>query len=408
VLYAIGTATDQFQRVGQFKRSRKEGLPGEEAALRGRKISLDFARAGASMRAANQIVMFLGPTINGIDRNIMAARNPRHLALMGGAFILIPTMILWAANSDEPWYQRLTAQQKSANWYFRVGGTAENPILAIIPKPHAWVSAFSNIPEILLNDAKRDNPDLAKDILSSLEREYFIDPTSITATDWIREIASNHDGFTDRPLVSDRLERSALPAYRYTPYTSEAAKAVAKLIPDWIPPRFRTPVAIDHAVASLTGTRGPVILNAIEAVLGTAGIIDKTPTSRSQLGDSIFIRTFIRRETGAFGEIDRFFDNAELAIQARGTYKELILQGNTKEAQKIAEEFGDLMLRVEGAQAAIGNLFTITRMVEFNKTMSPEEKQQLVDNNLRVASQIAEAYNRELDARRSRIQEKSK
>ncbi|PIW00375.1 MAG: hypothetical protein COW41_05640 [Deltaproteobacteria bacterium CG17_big_fil_post_rev_8_21_14_2_50_51_6] len=66
------------------------------------------------------------------------------------------------------------------------------------------------------------------------------------------------------------------------------------------------------------------------------------------------------------------------------------------------------MLRVEGAQAAIGNLFTITRMVEFNKTMSPEEKQQLVDNNLRVASQIAEAYNRELDARRSRIQEKSK
>lgn len=402
VLYSIASATDQFNRVGAVKGGAREGITPQQQALRGRVMSLDHARAGAAMRAINKIVMFLGPTINGVDRAVMAARNdPLRLTMLATAYLTIPSLILWAANADEEWYKELTPQQKGLNWHVRVGGTAQDPVIVPISKPHTWVTLFATTPELAMDHIhKTENPDLAKNILEGFAKDFLIDPTEITASSWATEIASNHDGFLDRPLVPQRLERAALPEYRYTPYTTETAKNVAKLIPDQIPPRFRTPIAVDHMINSLTGTRGTGLLREFERILGAAGVIERTPTSRDVWQESTFVRRFLIAEPRYTKTIDDFYNSADLARQAFGTYKEMIIQGRAGEADKIRKEYGDLMVKADGLERASGQVFAMVRMIEFNKEMKPYEKQQNIDNLMRPLAQAMAIYNEEMRQRK--------
>lgn len=409
LIYAQGMLSDQLTRVGRFKLALEEGLSGEQAAIQGRLASLDFSQAGASMRAINSIVTFLGPSMNGIDRSVLAAgRHPKKLMAAGLGFITLPSIMLWAAFSGEEWYQNLDERDKARAWWVRVGGTPSDPLLVPIPKPHAWVTAFANAPVLALEASEKDNPDLGKEILAGLAREFVVDPTEITATKWISDIAANHDGYLDAPIVPQRLERSVLPQYRFTPYTTEVAKEASRLLPDFIPERFRTPIAIEHMIGGLTGTRGDELLRLADSVLGTLGLVEKSPTSRDQFMDSRFVRTFFRTGPQFRAPINEFFDNASFSRQLIGTQKELILQGDVVEANKINQAYGPLMLNMQNAEQGMGTIFKMIRMVEFNDTIPIEEKQQLVDQYMKLASENAKIANSLFDEARKRQKELDK
>ena len=398
-MYSIGATADQFNRAAAAKKAFAAGKSGETGALRGRKVSLDFSQAGASMYSWNQIVAFLGPTINGIDRAVLAARSPAHLAVVGMTYLALPSIMLWAANADQEWYKGLTASEKARNWYFRIGGSEDNPVLARVPKPHAWAALFSTTPEYILDDMhKKRNPNLAKDMLAAWEREWIPQLGELSAVTPFTEVAANHSGFLDRPIVSKRLEENVLPQFRYTPYTSETAKAAARLMPDFVPERFRTPIAIDHLIGAFTNTQGRSILSIAEGILGSAGIIEKTPTSRSQLANSAVIRSFLEEGPRFRATLDEFYQRVDRANQVNGTYKELIRQGDIAEAQKLVDKYGAQMVKAQQVEVAVGSIFTMVRMVEFNKTMSPEEKQQLVNQYMSFATSVADTFNQQMRA----------
>lgn len=398
-MYSIGATADQFNRAAAAKKAFAAGKSGETGALRGRKVSLDFSQAGASMYSWNQIVAFLGPTINGIDRAVLAARSPAHLAVVGMTYLTLPSIMLWAANADQEWYKGLTASEKARNWYFRIGGSENNPVLARVPKPHAWAALFSTAPEYILDNLhKKRNPNLAKDMLSAFEREWIPQLGELSAVTPFTEVAANHSGFLDRPIVSKRLEENVLPQFRYTPYTSETAKAAARLMPDFVPERFRTPIAIDHLIGAFTNTQGRSILSIAEGILGSAGIIEKTPTSRSQLANSAVIRSFLEEGPRFRATLDEFYQRVDRANQVNGTYKELIRQGDIAEAQKLVDKYGAQMVKAQQVEVAVGSIFTMVRMVEFNKTMSPEEKQQLVNQYMSFATSVADTFNQQMRA----------
>lgn len=410
-LYGVGATFDQFNRAAAFKQGVKEGLPPEVAALRGRKVSLDFAQAGASMYAWNSIMVFLGPSINGIDRARLAAMNPGHLALTATAYVMLPTLVLWAANAQEEWYQEKTSQEKARYWYFRVGGdaSAAGAKVVKIEKPHAWVSLFSTTPELVLNHIhQKSNPKLARDLLQGFEREWLPPFGEVTATQPFFDVAANHDGFLDRAIVSRRLEQTILPEFRYTPYTSETAKALSKMLPDVVPERFRTPDGLDYLVNSFTGAQGENILNATERLLADAGLIKKVKTSRAGIMDSQLVRSVLEEGSRFRGTFDEFYSNTERARQTNGTFTELVRQGRLAEAQELQQKYGAYMVKAQQIELAVGTVFTQIRMVEFNQTIPTDQKKQLVRQYTSFAASMADAFNQQMRAIESAQEEQEK
>jgi hypothetical protein len=400
-LYGVGATFDQFNRAAAFKQGVSEGLAPEQAALRGRKVSLDFAQAGASMYAWNSIMVFLGPSINGIDRARLAAMSPGHLALTAATYVALPTIVLWAVNAQEEWYQELTSSEKARFWHLRVGGDAspDGAKVMRIEKPHAWVSLFSTTPELVLNHIyKKSNPNLAKNLLEGFQREWLPPAGEITAVQPFFEVAANYDGFLDRAIVSRRLEQTVLPEFRYTPYTSETAKALSKLLPDVVPARFRTPDGIDHLVNAFTGAQGENFLNGTERILAEAGLIEKVKTSRSGFMDSPLVRSVVQEGSRYRGTFDEFYANTERARQTSGTYTELIKQGQLKEAQELQRKYGAYMVKAQQIEMAVGTIFTQIRMVEFSQAIPPDQKKQLVRQYTSFAASMAGAYNQQMRA----------
>jgi hypothetical protein len=138
--------------LGAFERALLREGEGREALIRAgwesRETAVDISRRGAKVQAANQIVAFMNATLQDTDRWIRAFREkPATTAFRVAAGITVPSILLWAAQHDEPDYQELPHWQKDLFWVVGVGkgppsevaqaaGKDSSPLFfARIPKP---------------------------------------------------------------------------------------------------------------------------------------------------------------------------------------------------------------------------------------------------------------------------------
>jgi hypothetical protein len=398
----MSTGLENSMRVGQFIRSQKAGKSDQTAALRSRDVSLDFYRMGANIRALNMVSAWLGATINGMDRAVGAfKRDPRGTAMKAAAFVTLPSILLWWANHEEDWYKGIDDWEKALFWHFNVG-TKKDPTIMRIPMPQQFGTWFGYVPTTVLDSYSKDNPDVVQDIgeeiVASLNPLTTATPVAISP---FLEIGTNHNMFTGKPLVS-RAQESVLPEYRYTPYTSDTAKQLAKLTGRYaggvVNERYRTPIAMDHYIRSWGGTTGVFAVGLVDKGVRAAQKAlgqDVVEKPEATLADIPVVKAFFTRVPAAQGHLTAFYENANRVDQIKRTIKKLEEQSKFDEADRLATQFGGLIIKTAPVRTALSEIQTVIHGVHYDPDMSAAEKRQLIDSLTYEMIDYAEFFNEE-------------
>ena len=392
---------ENASRYGQYKRSIKAGESGIVAAMRSRDVTLDFYRMGARIRALNAMGSFLGPQINSLGRAVEAFdRDPMGTTLKGVATITLPTVMLWWANHDEEWYKKQSQLQKDAFWLFKVDVPVFGDTIMRLPKPPVFGMLFGTLIERLLEAYVADNPHAWEEIGQTLNNELNPISSAVPVAGLpFYEIGANWNYFSDTPLVSQAMEESTLPEYRYTKYTSETAKQIAKSIPEFIPDRYRTPVALDHLIKTWTGGVGKYVVELADQGLYAAGVVDRPVNPTRTLSDIPFIRAFTVSDPSAnTSYIDRFYSRTDRIKQVLDTFETLAKSGQVEEADALLAQYGSSLINLSDIRSTLGDMRGTIRSIYENPEITPDEKRQLIDELYTQMNAIAKYGDEILDA----------
>ena len=242
----------------------------EQAALDSRNATIDFARAGRSMRTLNKYFRFSNAAVQDIDKSLDLMKDifvplknklatEEDKSRFGDAVlkvslgIFLPTIALFLLHKDDDWYKNATPQwQKDTSWILGEG--------IKIPKSYSFASKLIStwLEEFFL----KDEPIKAQRIFQPfLDATPSLMPTLLTP---IVEGLSNYSFFYKGALVPIKEQQKA--AYeQYGEKTSELAKwlgatelaeGLGKLLfgkSGGISPR-----KIDNAINSYTGILGSI------------------------------------------------------------------------------------------------------------------------------------------------------
>ena len=219
---------------------------------------IDYGRMGSKMEMWSRLVPFLNANIQGMDKfyrtYIGTPSSPgifvgkavtvqqaeyQHalrvsLGVRASAVAAISAGIAYAWE-DDPVYQRLTVQQRSQNWIFRVpflpsgiydmlgGGNVNVPdgmqgAWIFIPKPWEQGSIF-NLAERAVEFSNSGDPQQIVNYLKSLRYSFSVpNPLELPLIRTVEGLGSNYDDFFQRPIVSDSMKGIAphLQANEYT------------------------------------------------------------------------------------------------------------------------------------------------------------------------------------------------
>lgn len=388
-LRVLSDLAERGTRLGEFAKVAGEA-PGKEKILKGgfasREVTLDFQRIGAKTRSVNQLIAFFNANIQGQDKVIRSFKNnPLRTTAKIAAGITLPSVTLHAINRkfhddpDDPnGYSKLPRWVRDIFWNVKVGDTWWR-----FPKPFELGIIFGTGAERMVDFIMDKDPKAFDGILKTMGRGAapgFL-PTALTAP---IEAFANRSLFTERPIIPAGRER-LLPEYQYSLYTTEAAKALGKLlaqIPVVGESRHISPAIMENYVRSWTGGLGTHILNLADLALRKTGVLPDPPTPATTLADIPFIKGFVVRHPTAGAEpIQKFFDEFDKQQSAQLTVKALIREGDADEAIKVMAQTvtEGQMIKLDGIKNALITSMKTVRAIWKNPMITADEKRQLID-----------------------------
>lgn len=432
-LRMLSETIENATRVGEFKKTAgasKESM--QAAAFASREVTLDFARIGARMRAYNMITAFGNAQIQGLDRTVRAFKDrPVNTSLKVAAGITLPSILLWWANKDDQRVKDLPDWQKDLFWIIptdkwepisasdaalkpahlvRQSGDKwefNNGSIYRLPKPFELGVIFGSGVERVLDRIFNDNPEAMKGFTKSvIER---IAPNYLpTAAQPIIEQYANRSTFTDRTLIPADMEKH-LPEYQYTPYTTEAAKALGKLISAFPGMRdqavdkdsafgagaraLTTPILIENYIRGWSGGLGVYVLNIADAGLRKAGVVPDPVKPAATLADIPFVKAFaVRYPSASAQSIQDFYDEHEKSKKFFDTWMARAKEGDAEAMARIQEAGGPAMFaRLDEMKTVLSEHSKLVRDIYKNPKMQPDEKRQIIDGLYYAMIQIARA-----------------
>lgn len=309
---------EQGTRVGVFEKAKAKGLSDVQAGFVSREASTDFARIGAQMKSANQMISFLNANIQGSNRALRGwKQNPKAYTVKAIASITIPSVLLYLKNRDDPLYRELPQWDRDVFWHFRVGDTFYR-----IPKPFLEGAVFGSSVERFLGFAEGKDPHamdgLFNLIVGAASPFNELDPTSGIIPTALRPIVENATPrgwsfFRKQPLIPQSRE-NVEPYLQYGPYTSETAKFLGKAT-------NKSPAKIENLVRGYTGGLGGYALGLGDLAIQTATGFQK-PHRPYELSDVPGISGFVSRNPlVAPQSLGDFYDNLDAASKAEKSQK---------------------------------------------------------------------------------------
>lgn len=374
------------------------------AAWQSRDTAVDAARMGANMRAYNMITAFANIKLQDTDRVVRALKdNPIATITKIGGAITVPSVLLWAANHDDPRYNEIPQWQKDLFWIVM---TPDHVFR--VPKPWAMGQVFGTMPERLLQKFVDEKPDAFKD--------YFKDLWATSGPDFIPSAAApiidqfaNRSTFTNRTLIPSEQEKF-LPEYQYTPYTTELTKSLGKVIGAFpgmselkmdnsgfggTARALTSPILMENYIRGWSGTLGVYALNAVDAALRKAGALPDPPQPASTLADIPIVKAFVVRYPSASAEsIQGFYDEYARNKAYFDTFMAKAKDGDIAATQHIQEMGGPMMfVQLDGIKSVLTEHSQLIRDLYKNPDVPPEEKRQLVDQLYFSMIQVAQHGN---------------
>ncbi|WP_295356931.1 LPD38 domain-containing protein [uncultured Succiniclasticum sp.] len=340
-------------RMGEFMRARKNGKSVIEAAFDARDVTLDFSRSGTSGRKVNQVVPFFNACLQGGDklRNLFK-ENPVGTMVNLAKYIILPSLLLWGFNHDEPWYEEIDPHIRMQNWI--IGSVR-------IPKPQEAGVIFGSGTEALLDLATKNDPEAIGNWWKAFKDNLLpnILPTMFLP---ILEWQANYSFFREKPIEGNRLQR--LPAgMRYNKGTSELSKAIGANT-------GLSPVKLDNVWRDYTGTMGMIAIQSLDPVIGT-----ERNQPAKQLKERVFIRDFFLNDMNMNRTSEDFYNLVSAAQQHHAGYG---VKGKpTPAVAAINKALRDVSLKNKEIQ-----------QITDAKNISPENKRKMIDQKRKVIHKI--------------------
>ena len=186
-------------------------------------------------------------------------------------------------------------------------------------------------------------------------------------------------------IESQREQKTLLPEQRYRDGTTE----VAKLIGGVTGSAGLTPIKLDHLVRGYTGPLGVSILSMVNPILRSSEK-ERPTTKTSQLP---LIGGLFQPSEGR-GTLDAAYATMMEIQQAKGTYKEMMMSGNTEGAQQLIQGLqGDIALgSLSGTvQQKLGEFATLRRNV-LRAPLSQEQKDEVLKRIDMAQDKYANAF----------------
>lgn len=418
-LRAISELIENATRVGEHMRMTKRGATLPEASFASREVTLDFQRIGSKMRAANAIVAFMNPQLEGVDRAFRAmGTNPLRFTATVGAAITVPSIYLWAANRDDPRVKEIPRWEKDIFWIIatdnwqpvspqeaqrappgytrkRQDGQWElnKGNIYRFPKPFELGLMFGSVPERILDAWFDKNPRAFKNVFQSIQHAFIPNYVPQAASPIIEQL-SNSSLFTGRPLVPRYLE-DVMPKEQANPYTTDTAKMIGNFIskiPGMDRHSLSSPLVVENYVRAWTGGLGRHVLDLSDSVLQGSGI---TPTKISPTltnADRAIIKAFAVRfpEAGA-NSIQDFYEEFNKRSEIKKTAAYLRKTGEPQKARDLVEN--NVLATADGIKKALGAQLKLVRDTYRNPRMSPDEKRKFIDMSYLQMIKMAQTGN---------------
>lgn len=376
---------DAATRMSMYNSFLKQGLSEREATFATLE-AMNFGRRGLSPSVlyANTLIPFFNAQVQGLDvlyrawtGDMPASQRLRVKQKLQARLLWMATMTMAyaAMMQDDETYENANPDERYGNWFVPTPvGTLRVPIpfeLGLIGKA---------IPEGVYRALMSD--DKGSDIASALGTMLFRSvpgdlPTAIKAP---VELMLNKSFFTDRPIVDARLE-GLDPSEQFRPNTPEAIKLFGAM--------GLSPVQVEYAIKGFTGTLPVTMLRLLDPVLATSEV----SKPELKLEETPVIGSFFQPKD-AGGIINAAYDRVQEYQRASNTYKKMVADGRTEEAEKYLEENkADVNLAsAAGAfRQQMGEITQAERAVR-GLTLTPEEKRERLEKLRQQKIKLAKQF----------------
>ena len=382
---------EELTRVGEFtKVVEHEGGLSKDTILSGAFAARDlqdFQRMGSTIKATglNQIVAFLNANIQAQNKMVRAFREQPGLMMARSiATITIPTLMLYAANSDDPRYRELPAWQRNLFWIIPTGymntdmwskmSSEEKAdfnakhLIWRIPRAHTLGLIFGALPERALDWMYKNDPKA----FSSWARTFFSSlPNPVpTALIPLLENFGNWSMFRDRRIIP-RGKEDVAPAEQHGPFTSEAAKLAGRLV-------NYSPAKIENLLRGWFGAIGQLGLDVADvAIPGKTNV----PRPERSAADIPMLRGAIARSPGQSDTIERFYDELGRVREIKNTLDLYRRERRVDDYQSYREEHKQELLQEKGLSEVADRLSALRKQMDRirGENIPGDRKRQLLD-----------------------------
>jgi len=275
----LGETTEMAPRLGVFKRSRRVGMTGEEAAFNSRNATIDFAKMGSKMRTFNMLVPFLNARLQGTVNSFAALkRNPVKGGAVLGYTVALPTMYAYIHNTTffpEVW-DDIKQYEKDSNFIIIYGNKKDSngKYYQVIKIPKGDVGRIFGNPIENFLEWQRTNKsksfrELAMETASDIspidfsrEGKFDIGKVISGSTPPLAragaEVASNRNFYFDSPIVPMSLE-SGSAKEEYTKDTAPWIRGTAEKLSAVTKPVVGndvSPLKLQHLIQAQFGGLG--------------------------------------------------------------------------------------------------------------------------------------------------------
>jgi hypothetical protein len=252
---------EQATRVATYLRAKSQGFDSLEAALKARDVTVDFSKAGTSMKVINQVVPFSNAGVQGAANVIRTWKDEPLKALARSAPFGAVSIMTWANNQrfetgkKIPWYEYMQG------WPIQIGeGTDKDgnkfPIYVKIPKGPQGAAITLPV-EWALGTAQRQNDYSPVELLwqAGSDMVQVTSPVDTSAAGVLPPLLKTGVGlqtgkslFTNLPIVPQG-EQNRLPEQQFGKESSKVAVLLGQ--------QFHiSPRKIDFAIQDYTAGTG--------------------------------------------------------------------------------------------------------------------------------------------------------
>lgn len=416
-LEAFTEYTDVMTRVGVYMNAKKAGYSGKESAYLSRMATVDFARAGATVKGLNSLIAFLNARVQGMARIIETARaNPVEFFDKAFRGVVLPSFLLSMVNNDyiqsnqnpdDPYYDIAMTLKNAPDWmkqsYWLVPIPAIDSVIRI-PKPYELAMGFAAPAESFADYMYKLGSDNELSFLEQLEENGFLSgvydtmlpnviPTPLLAP---TEIMTNYSFFTGNNIIPAYLE-GTVPALQYKPGTSTTAKWISEQLFKIDPTissnattRFLSPMGIDHLVRGWGGSIGQSLVSTLDKILEATGAYDAPVKPAQRIEDFPFFKTFMVKYPSINANDINKFNEERTELQNRYN---AIMQGMKSadpHAQAIAQTLATstAFANFTGISKAMSQMAKAAQMINITND-DPESKRLQLENIYIQMVQIA-------------------